>query len=179
MTRSPSNDAPVTGDGEPDDAPDRERSLLRVVVTRTVLVAAAIFVVIQFVPYGWAHDNPPVVNGAPWPDAESEHIARVSCYSCHSNETDWPAYSYVAPMSWLVRYDVDQGRDEFNFSDWDPDDAHDAIEMIEDGRMPLDRYVLIHRNARLTDSERDTLIAALETMSGDDGGHDDREDESD
>src|SRR5690606_25284999 len=101
--------------------------------------------------YGWWHDNPQVVNDAPWPDASSEQIARVSCYSCHSNETEWPAYSYVAPMSWLVRYDVERGRDEFNFSEWDPGDADDAIEMIEEEQMPLGRYVLIHRDARLSE----------------------------
>ena len=60
--------------------------------------------------HGWPHPNPPVVEDAPWPDAESAAIARASCYSCHSNETDWPAYSYVAPFSWLVRRDVDAGR---------------------------------------------------------------------
>ncbi len=99
----------------------------------------------------------------------------ASCYSCHSNETEWPIYSYVAPMSWLVRHDVDRGRDEFNFSDWDAGDADDAIEMIEEGSMPLDRYVLIHRDARLDAQERDILVDALEAMSDDD----DREDEHD
>ncbi|MGB0114085.1 MAG: heme-binding domain-containing protein [Ilumatobacteraceae bacterium] len=132
----------------------------------------------QIVPYGWAHDNPPVARDAPWPNAASEDIARESCYSCHSNETEWPAYSYVAPMSWLVRHDVDSGRAEFNFSDWDAGDADDAIEMIEEGRMPPDRYVLIHRGARLDTGERDTLIDALRSMS-DDEGHDDREGERD
>jgi hypothetical protein len=75
-------------------------------------------------------------------------------------------------MSWLVRYDVERGRDEMNFSDWDSGDADDAIEMIDEGKMPLDRYLLIHRDARLSESERDTLIAALERMSGDEGGDD-------
>jgi hypothetical protein len=89
----------------------------------------------------------------------------------HSNETDWPIYSYVAPMSWLVRYDVDRGRDEFNFSDWDPGEADDAIDVIEEGEMPPDRYVLIHRDARLSAPERITLIEALEAMS-DDGERD-------
>jgi hypothetical protein len=97
--------------------------------------ALGVFALLQLVPYGWSHPNPPVVRDAPWPDAEAERIARESCYSCHSNETEWPAYSHVAPMSWLVRSDVEAGRDEFNFSDWDEDgkDADDAIEMIEDG----------------------------------------------
>jgi hypothetical protein len=133
-----------------------------------MVVMAVVFAVMQFVPYGWQHSNPPVVAEAPWPDVDSEQIARTSCYSCHSNETDWPIYSYVAPMSWLVRYDVDRGRDELNFSEWDSDDAEDAIEMVEEGEMPLGRYTMIHRDARLTESERDTLLSALRTMSDED-----------
>jgi hypothetical protein len=144
------------------------------------LGAVALFVLIQFVPYGWSHPNPPVTQNAPWPDAESERIARQSCYACHSNETDWPLYSYVAPMSWLVRMDVEAGRDKLNFSTWDRDDgeADHAVEEIREGEMPLDRYTMIHRDAGLTDSEADRLVAALEAMengddrSGDDGSDD-------
>ncbi len=137
---------------------------------RIAVVAAAVFVVMQLVPYGWTHPNPPVVRDAPWPSAEAEAIAHESCYACHSNETDWPAYSYVAPMSWLVRYDVETARDEFNFSDWDEsgEDADKAIKKIERGLMPLDRYTLIHRSAELTDEERRILIDALNRMDEDD-----------
>jgi heme-binding protein len=129
-------------------------------------VVAALALAIQLVPYGWSRPNPPVTQDAPWPDAESERIARRSCYSCHSNETDWPAYSYVAPMSWLVRNDVERGRDELNFSTWDRDDgdADDAAESIVDGAMPPDRYTLIHRDASLTDAEVATLVEALEAI---------------
>ena len=93
-------------------------------------------------------------------------IARESCYACHSNETDWPAYSYVAPFSWLVRRDVEDGRDELNFSTWDRDDgeADDAVEAILEGSMPPDRYTMIHRGARLSDEEADRLVAALQQM---------------
>ena len=131
---------------------------------------------IQFVPYGWHHSNPPVVQDAPWPNAESESIARESCYSCHSNETDWPFYSYVAPMSWLVRRDVERGRDELNFSRWDRDsgEADDAADAVRNGEMPLSQYTLIHRGAELTDDEVTVLIAALEAMDDEgNGGGDD------
>jgi hypothetical protein len=140
-----------------------------------VLVGLGLFLLIQLVPYGWRHPNPPVVQDAPWPDAASERIARESCYACHSNETDWPVYSYVAPMSWLVRWDVERARDELNFSDWDrfSGEADDAIEQIEEGSMPLSRYTLIHREARLSDEEAATLAAALARMEeeDDDGGN--------
>jgi hypothetical protein len=174
MTPIGTSDSSPSSEADAGSGAERTSSVVRVVALRTLVATGALFVLMQFVPYGWSHDNPPVVSDAPWPDASSEHIARVSCYSCHSNETEWPIYSYVAPMSWLVRYDVEHGRDELNFSDWDPGDAHDAIEMIEEDQMPLGRYVLIHRDARLSASERDTLIAALENMSETDD-HDGRD----
>jgi hypothetical protein len=155
-------------DGTLNEDANRRTGRRRVFV-RVLLAMAAILVVMQLVPYGWQHSNPQVVRDAPWPDPESRQIARTSCYSCHSNETDWPIYSYVAPMSWLVRYDVDRGRDALNFSEWHSDDAEDAIEMIEEGTMPLDRYTMIHRGARLTDSEGDTLVRALQAMADNDG----------
>jgi len=130
------------------------------------------FVAIQLVPYGWGHPNPPVTLDAPWPDTSSRQIARSSCYSCHSNETDWPLYSYVAPMSWLVRSDVEAGRDELNFSEWDRDSgrADDAVEAVLDGTMPPGRYTIIHRDARLSDSEAEALVNALTRMEESDDG---------
>jgi hypothetical protein len=146
------------------------RTRLRTHVLHVVLVLAAVFLVLQLIPYGWTHSNPPVTSAAPWPDAESEAVARQSCYSCHSNETDWPAYSYVAPMSWLVRRDVDSGRRAMNFSEWDPADneAEDAIDEIDDGDMPPSQYTLIHRDATLTDEEQAILSRALNQMAGED-----------
>ncbi len=128
------------------------------------------FGLLQLVPYGWRHANPPVTAAAVWPSAESERLARAACYDCHSNETEWPPYSYVAPMSWLVRYDVDRGRDELNFSTDGADDADDAAEAIEDRSMPPDRYVRLHPGARLSAEERRALVAALQAMDGADGG---------
>ncbi len=140
--------------------PSRWRKAAKVVV----LAGTAMFLAIQLVPYGWWHENPPVVDAAVWPNSEAEAIARTACYDCHSNETRWPLYSYVAPMSWLVRRDVEEGRDEFTFSDWDPGDADDAIESIHDGEMPPRSYTLIHRNAALSDAEVATVVDALRIM---------------
>lgn len=130
------------------------------------LVVVAAFLAIQLVPYGWVHDNPPVVRDAPWPTDESRALARVACYDCHSNETDWPVYSYVAPMSWLVRRDVEDGRDELNFSTWDRDgdEADDAAEALVEGSMPPRRYTLLHPDARLSEAERQALVDALREL---------------
>jgi hypothetical protein len=136
------------------------------IVRWPALAVLVVFVAIQFVPYGWKHSNPPVVQDAPWPDAESARIARASCYDCHSNETNWPVYSYVAPMSWLVRRDVENGRHELNFSEWNRDagEADDAIDAIRDGSMPPDRYTMLHRGATLDDDEAQRLVDALVAM---------------
>jgi len=147
------------------------RRFVKPVLIGIVIVA----VVIQFVPYGWAHDNPPVTQDAPWPSAEARDLAVAACYDCHSNETEWPVYSYVAPMSWLVRRDVEAGRDELNFSTWDEDDgeADDAAESVEEGSMPPTQYSLLHPDARLSDEEEQVLIDALLALEEDRGGDDD------
>lgn len=141
--------------------------MTRILVTGAV-VLLLVFGLLQLVPYGWTRTNPPVTADAPWPTAEAEAIARTSCYDCHSNETDWPAYSYVAPMSWLVRRDVEAGRDALNFSEWDEeqaDEAEEAEDQIEDGEMPLPTYLRLHRDARLSDAEARILVEAIEQMT--------------
>jgi hypothetical protein len=143
---------------------------------RTLLIVAgallAVFLLIQLVPYGWTRSNPPVSAPAPWTDPEAEAIARRSCYDCHSNETEWPAYAYVAPMSWLVRSDVESGRSAMNLSEWDEetaDAARDADDEIEDGDMPLATYLRLHPDADLSDEEAVRLAEALDEMGRDDG----------
>jgi len=148
---------------------------VRRLVVRAIQVGLVLFGLIQVVPYGWWHENPPVVDDAPWPDGETASLARDACYDCHSNETEWPPYSYVAPMSWLVRRDVEAGRDELNFSTWNDDDgeADDAAETLLDGSMPPRQYELLHPSARLSDDDVARLVAALEAMDGDEGDDDD------
>jgi hypothetical protein len=137
-------------------------------VRRTAAVGLALFLVLQLVPYGWTHSNPEVTGDATWPDAQSEELARGACYDCHSNETDWPAYAYVAPMSWLVRRDVDAGRRALNLSELDQggcDELDDAAEAIEDGTMPPRQYRLLHPAARLSAAERARLAAAFDQVA--------------
>ena len=131
-----------------------------------LLVAVVVLLAIQLVPYGWGHPNPPVSARAPWPSEEARSIAGESCLSCHGNETRWPWYSYVAPVSWMVRRDVEAGRHDLNFSTWDRDDgrADDAIESIVEGEMPPGRYVLANPGARLTAEEAEILVDALRQM---------------
>jgi hypothetical protein len=143
------------------------------VLARTGLVALVLLLAIQLVPYGWRHPNPPVTQAAVWSDPDAEVLARGACYDCHSNETDWPPYSFVAPMSWLVRKDVEDGRKALNLSELDQDggdELDEAAETIAEGSMPPSQYELLHPAARLSDAERQRLIAAFEQLDGDDGG---------
>jgi hypothetical protein len=74
-------------------------------------------VLIQFVPYGHDHTNPPVMQEPQWDTMQTRPLAKRACFDCHSNETVWPWYSNIAPASWLIYRDVAEGREHFNFSE--------------------------------------------------------------
>jgi hypothetical protein len=141
-------------------------------VKPVVFTVIGVGIAMQLVPYGWSHPNPPVTQDAPWPSERAREIAVGACYDCHSNETDWPIYSYVAPMSWLVRRDVEEGREALNFSTWDQgeQEADEGADEIEDGSMPPSQYTPLHPDARLSDEEERILVEALEEME--EGGED-------
>ncbi len=122
-----------------------------------------VFLLIQLVPYGHAHSNPPVTKSPKFVGAQTEQLFNTSCGDCHSNLTDWKWYSYVAPASWLVQSDVDEGRGIMNFSEWDkPQPAVDElVEQISGGSMPPGKYTALHSDAKLSDTEKQTLIDGL------------------
>jgi mono/diheme cytochrome c family protein len=126
--------------------------------------ALAIFVLIQFIPYGHAHTNPPVVSEPNWSSPEARALVKEHCFQCHSNETEWTWYSNIAPGSWLIAYDVAKGRKHVNFSDWErnPEDLDEMEEEIQSGEMPPIQYWLFHPSARMDDREKQALINALE-----------------
>lgn len=125
------------------------------------LSGLVLFVLIQVWPAG--RTNPPVTGDLTAPP-EVSRILRRSCYDCHSNETHWPWYAYVAPVSWLAVHDVDEGRRELNLSDWAsmPEKRHKMapqkmIDEIDSGAMPMPRYLWLHPDARLTPEEVETI----------------------
>ncbi len=120
---------------------------------------------IQLVPYGRAHSAPPVVAEPTWSSLEVRALAKRACFDCHSNETRWPWYSNVAPVSWLVQHDVDEGREELNYSEWHgPTKASKkAAEEVREGEMPPAIYLWMHPEARLTAPEREQLAQGLAT----------------
>ena len=130
-----------------------------------------LFVAVQLVPYGRDHDNPPVVAEPAWDTPATRELARKACFDCHSNETQWPWYSNIAPLSWLIQRDVDEGRDELNWSEWGPDEEGDeSAETVIERSMPPGTYPLLHPEARLSDQEVDALVAGLVATFGSDGG---------
>jgi len=115
-----------------------------------------------------ARTNPPVLSDLATttnaPSAEITALLRAACYDCHSYETKWPAYSRIAPSSWLVVSDVNEGRAHFNFSEWPTNDARiakklDRInEVLDYKEMPPKKYTLLHPEARLTDAQRKLIM---------------------
>ena len=92
-------------------------------------------------------------------------ILKNSCYNCHSNNTVYPWYSHIAPVSFLVGYHVKEGREHLNFSEWaelsklDKAEAlDDLIEEVEEGEMPIKPYLIAHPGAKLTETEKTQLI---------------------
>lgn len=148
------------------DPDPRRRGMWPSVLQRVAIGSGALFLGLQLVPYGWQHDNPPDRTVGQFPNEQAAALWKSACADCHSNRTNWPAWSFVAPFSWLVRSDVDSGREEFNISDWDRygRDADEAAEEIEDGAMPPSKYTLLHPDAKLTDAEKQVLIDAFEEM---------------
>jgi Haem-binding domain len=142
------------------------RTRRRTILLRAGLGLFAVAVLLQLVPYGRDHTNPPVTQDAPWPDGRARELATTACYDCHSNQTRWPLQSWVAPFSWLLARDVEQGRAALNFSHWDEDDseADDAADQVADASMPPRRYLLAHPDATLSQAERQVLVDALEAM---------------
>lgn len=128
------------------------------------LVVLGLVLVAQVVPYGRDHSNPPIVAEPTWDSPVTRTLAERACFDCHSNQTHWPWYSNVAPMSWLVQNHVDEGRRELNFSEWTRGhaEAGEAAEAVREREMPPRSYVLLHPDARLTDAEREQLARGLD-----------------
>jgi hypothetical protein len=135
---------------------------------RLSLGVLALVVVIQLVPYGRDHTNPPITAEPAWPSPEVRALAVRACFDCHSNETRWPWYSHVAPVSWLVQSDTMEGRAELNFSEWDrpQKEADEAAEVVTKGEMPPLVYFPTHPEARLSKEEQAVLSKGLETIAG-------------
>jgi hypothetical protein len=136
---------------------------------KILIVLLVAFILIQFFPID--KTNPPVNKGmdfikiknTPEPIA---NLIRSSCYDCHSNESVYPAYSYIQPAGWLLKNHIDEGRIELNFSTFATYDSKRQIhkldeiaEQLEQKKMPLESYTLVHSDAKLSDEQRKQLAS--------------------
>ena len=98
------------------------------------------------------------------PPAEVQNILKTSCYDCHSNESNYPWYTNIAPVSWWVKDHINEGREELNFSEWGTYDAkrkdhklEECAEEVEEGEMPLAPYTITHGDAELSESQKELM----------------------
>jgi len=136
-------------------------------IPKAVKTVVFAFVAVLFVAQAIRIDrtNPPVYSEIKADPAIMPVLRRV-CYNCHSNETEWPWYAGLAPVSWLVGSDVHEGRQHLNFSEWGSYDSgtrsHKLMgiaEEVQHGEMPPWYYSWVHRDSRLSPSEREQILA--------------------
>lgn len=148
-----------------------------------MLLGAGLLVALQLVPYGRDHTNPPGRQALAWDAESTRDLAKRACFDCHSNETRWPWYSSIAPVSWRVQHNVREGREKLNFTALDPvgemmsEAAEEAPEVVTKGKMPPPDYLLMHPEAWLSSADRRALASGLEATLApySEHGHEGRE----
>ncbi len=137
-------------------------------------ILAVIFVLIQFIRID--KTNPPI-------DPKLDFVATVNppqvlktkiidaCYDCHSNDSKYPWYTNIAPVSWWIKGHINGGRKHLNFSTWNQyskdkqkHKLEESVEMLENKWMPLGSYTWLHPEAKMTDTEREDMISFFKKM---------------
>ncbi len=140
-------------------------------------ILVLILIAIQLVPYGTDHINPAVVVEPAWDTPKTRKLFFRTCADCHSHETKWPWYSHIAPVSWLVASDVDEGREHFNISMWEiqaKNEGDEAAKAFREKEMPPWFYKIPHPEAKLSVQEAGQLLHGLVATFGEekeDGEH--------
>jgi len=142
------------------------RRLLVVVLAATL----GTMIVIQAIPYGRSHSNPPITGEPEWATPHTRELMVRACFGCHSNEVKYPSYASVAPISWVVQSHVDGGRQSVNYSEFDKGQrrAKNTVLAVTSGFMPPSYYTQFgrHPEAKLTKAEMAELIAGLKATPG-------------
>ena len=147
------------------------------IMKKIIVVLLVAFVMIQFFPID--KTNPPPTPGMDFLKIKNSpekivKIMRTSCYDCHSNETQYPWYSSISPISWFLKNNINEGRKHLNFSTfavYEPKrqlhKIEECIEMIEKKEMPLESYYVGHQDAKLTDEQRAELVQYFKRVKED------------
>ena len=98
-------------------------------------------------------------------NVEVTNTLKIACYDCHSNQPNYPWYTNLAPFSWWVKNHINEGSEHLNFSEWGAysekrrnHKLEECIELLEEGEMPLGTYTWMHKEAKLTDTQKMQLI---------------------
>lgn len=137
---------------------------MKKIVVWIVIAIVVIGLGIQLIPLPGRGNNPAVTSEPPWDSPQTRALAKRACFDCHSNETVWPWYSYVAPVSFLVYNDTMEGRRRMNFSEWNrgfQPGLGEILEQLQEGEMPPAIYLPLHPTARLNAEEKQQLIAGF------------------
>lgn len=139
-----------------------------------VWIALIAFVAIQFFPVDYNHsESVPktdfmLVNNVPKTVKKS---LQVSCYDCHSNNTNYPWYNRVQPVAWYLEHHIKEGKEELNFNEWaeysnrrKASKLKSIINQVEDGEMPLNSYTIVHQNAKLDTVAQSELIKYMQRL---------------
>ena len=134
---------------------------------KILIIIIIVISVIQFIPVD--KTNPSVDSQKDYfsivnPPENVKNILKTSCFDCHSNETTYPWYSNVAPISWLLKSHINEGREHLNFSEWgsysvekQKNILEDCSEVIREKEMPLSSYTIMHSDAELNEEKSKVL----------------------
>ncbi len=148
---------------------------MKKVIKLVLMVLLVVLVIMQFIrpeKNQGGYESVATFESETKPSEAVAGILKANCYDCHSNQTQYPWYAEVAPVSYFLKDHVDEGKEHFNVSAWQSYSVkkkdhklEELIEEVEEGEMPLDSYTWIHGN--ISDDERDLLIqwAQLVRMS--------------
>ncbi len=145
------------------------------VIKIILAIAGAVFIILQFIPYGRPVNQPVAGNDllevTETPD-EVKVLLKNTCYDCHSQKVAFPWYSKVAPVSWLVSSDIKEGREHLDFGIWKDYSKKEKLKLLDkigdevsEGNMPLKIYLAMHKEARLSQEQRDQVTQWAENLA--------------
>ncbi|CAD7807961.1 hypothetical protein CHRY9390_01744 [Chryseobacterium aquaeductus] len=141
---------------------------------KIVLWSLVAFAMIQFIPTDKA--NKPIDKSLNFVEVQKTPakvvaLLKNACYDCHSNETVYPKYAYIAPFSWSVKDHINEGREHLNFSVWKAYNndlkknmLEHSVQTLQNKSMPMPAYIIYHEKANLSDAERTVLITYFEEL---------------
>ena len=142
-----------------------KHGLTRKLAGKAAIALSVVLTALQLIPFRVQSADAPRPPGSHMANHIDSRVAPIlerSCGDCHSDNTRWPWYSRVAPVSWIVLRDVEQGKRKVNFSEWarskhTANEIEEICDAVSDGSMPLRSYTWLHREARLSPQDVDLI----------------------